>query len=81
MSWSQGGVGIRTDCRPCRATAVGSSNKPPPGSRGAGWLFFGTGEGIRLQHEISIVTMVFELPSKDVMGGFYQVSIAGKGID
>jgi hypothetical protein len=34
-----------------------------------------------LQHEISIVTMVFELPSKDVMGGFYQVSIAGKGID
>jgi len=25
--------------------------------------------------------MVFELPSKDVMGGFYQVSIAGKGID
>ena len=46
-----------------------------------GWSSFGAVEGIGLQHQPLAVTMAFELPGSNVMGGFYQVSIAGKGND
>ena len=46
-----------------------------------GWSSFGAVEGIGLQHQPLAVTMAFDLLGNDIMGGFYQVSIAGKGND
>ncbi len=72
----------RNNFRPSRPPAAAHSPSRLPAVAGrVGWSFFGTWEGIGLQHQLFAVTMVFELPSKDGMGGSYQPSIAGKGND